>query len=94
MAHFLTLFPPLFLSSLLLTPEWLLRVAVGTWGAETEGRSPLATGSQTPGDLWHHFAKPVVELTLMEGSEEKVEGTVPKAGSSFGLSLAGNTALS
>lgn len=49
MAHFLTLFPPpLFLSSLLLTPEWLLRVAVGTWGAET---GAVSIGHRQP-DPW------------------------------------------
>ena len=65
----------------------------GTWGEETEGRSPLATGSQTPDGLWLHFPKAVVELTLMEGFEEEIERTAPMAGSSLGLSLVGNRAL-
>lgn len=62
MAHFLTLFLPLFLSSLLLTPEWLLPVASGTWGAEAEGLSRLAPGSQSAGGLWHGFRRQWLSL--------------------------------
>lgn len=87
MAHFLTLFLPLFLSSLLLTPEWLLPVAVGIWGAETRGAFSIG-----PGGLWLRFQK----ADAMEGSERRMEEerAVSKAGSSLGLSTVGTTALS
>lgn len=68
------------------------------------GRGVLGVRKQRGGLHWPQAARPlpvfgfispkaVVELTLMEGSEEEVEKTAPVAGSSLGLSLVGNRAV-